>query len=556
MSNNGYILRFFKEEPVSTWKLVGIMAVSSGLANGALLGIINGGTAAAAESEAKFQYLVLFIIAMLIFAYAKRISMTASIRTIEDMLLRIRIRTMQKLRVSDLEGVERFGKGDFYTRISQDTMTISQSAFFLVNNMQSAIMVACCLFYIAWLSPWAFIVTVAAVALSLVVYWTHRKGMTQNMTDMSAKESELVDAASHILDGFKEIRVNTGKNNAVYERFHELAGQSKDLKVKTNDIFTFDIMFSQIFFYILIATIVFILPQFVATYSEVVIKTTAAILFVVGPLETIASTAPLVARSQAALKNLFDLEDSIDALPVETGTFNKESRFEGFTTITAEGLRYTYRDKQGNPLFTAGPLDLDFRRGEIIFFVGGNGCGKTTLMKLLTGLYRPETGTIKVDGERIEESAMQDYRELYAPVFADFHLFDRLYGLENVDPELVRSLLKEMELAGKTTFDQGRFTQLKLSTGQRKRLALVAALLEDREIYMFDEWAADQDPHFRKYYYDHILPDLKRRNKTVLVVSHDDRYWNTADRVVKLEYGRIERIETHRQGKPETGANA
>lgn len=544
MKTSGYIKRFLREEPKATWKLVGIMAAASGLANGALLGIINGGAAAASESADKMQYLALFVVAMLIFCYAKRVSMTASIRTIEDMLQRVRVRIIQKLRVSGLENIERFGKGDVYTKISQDTMTISQSAFFIVNIAQSAIMVLCCLLYIAWLSPWAFVVTVIAVVLAITIYWGHRQGLMEDMNAMSAKEADLVDAVSHILDGFKEIRVNTRKNDAVYDCYRELVEESKALKVKANDTFTIEIMFSQIFFYVLIATIVFILPQFIPTYSMVVIKTTAAILFIVGPLDMIATTAPLVARSNAALKNLFDLEDVIDEIPGEVSSFSEVSRFAGFKTIRADALHYTYRDRKGDALFAVGPVDLELQRGEIVFFVGGNGCGKTTLMKMLTGLYHADAGKLFVDEEWIDSTAMQDYRELFSPIFSDFHLFDRLYGQEGVPAERVMALLKQMGIADKTKFDQGGFTQLKLSTGQRKRLALVATLLEDRDIYLFDEWAADQDPHFRQYFYEEILPDLKRRGKLVLAVSHDDRYWGLADRVVKLEYGRIELIET------------
>lgn len=555
MKTSGYIKRFLQEEPKSTWKLVGIMSAASGLANGALLGIINGGAAAASESADKLQYLALFVVAMAIFAYAKRISMTASIRTIEDMLQRVRVRIIQKLRVSGLENIERFGKGDVYTKISQDTMTISQSAFFLVNIAQSAIMVLCCLLYIAWLSPWAFLVTIIAVALAITIYWGHRQGLMEDMNDMSEKEAELVDAVSHILDGFKEIRVNTRKNDAVYSSYSELVGQSKALKVKANDTFTIEIMFSQIFFYILIATIVFILPQFIPTYNVVVIKTTAAILFIVGPLDMIATTAPLVARSNAALKNLFDLEDTIDQIPSEVTTFEGKSRFSDFSTIRAEGLSYTYPNANRDAAFSVGPVDLACKRGEIVFFVGGNGCGKTTLMKMLTGLYHCKNGKLFVDDEWIDSTSMQDYRELFSPIFSDFHLFDRLYGLEEIEPAQVMKLLKRMEIADKTKFDQGRFTQLKLSTGQRKRLALVATLLEDREIYLFDEWAADQDPHFRKYFYEEILPDLKRRGKLVLAVSHDDRYWDLADRVVKLEYGRIELIQSREDGE-KTGGKA
>ena len=543
---NGYLKRFFAEEPKTTWRGVMIMSGCSGLANGALLGIINGGAAAASESEAKLRYLTLFIIAMSIFCYAKKVSMTSSIRTIEEMLHRLRVRVIQKLRKSELEDVEKFGKGDVYTKISQDTMTVSQSAFFLVNIAQSAIMVLCCLVYVAWLSPWAFVVTVIAIGLALTVYWAHRKNLTENMAEMADKEAELVDVVSHLLDGFKEVRVNTRKNNAVYETYTDVVEESKALKIVANDTFTIEIMFSQVFFYLLIAAIVFVLPQFVPTYSEVVIKTTAAILFIVGPLDMIATTAPLVARSNAALKNLYELEDRIDALPSDSHEFKGPSRYAGFQSIKAQGLCYTYRDEGDGAAFRAGPLDLDIRRGEVIFFVGGNGCGKTTIMKLLTGLYRPEAGALLVDDRAIPPSGVQDYRELFSPIFTDFHLFDRLYGLEDVDPVQVSDLLLKMEIAHKTTFEGGRFSDLKLSTGQRKRLALIAAMLEDREILMFDEWAADQDPHFRRFFYEDLLQEFRTRGKTVLAVSHDDHFWHAADRVIRIDYGRIERIDTVR----------
>ena len=71
------------------------------------------------------------------------------------------------------------------------------------------------------------------------------------------------------------------------------------------------------------------------------------------------------------------------------------------------------------------------------------------------------------------------------------------------------------------------------------RKALISALLEDREIYIFDEWAADQDPQFRKRFYEKIIPELKQKGKTIFAVTHDDHYWNLADIVVKMEYGRI-----------------
>ncbi len=530
--------RFLREEKKEAWRLVAILSATCGLANGALLGIINGGAAAASESESKLHYFLLFIVAMLIFCYAKKVSMSRSIHTIEKMLHSLRVRVIEKMRWSELRGVESFSKSDIYTKISQDTVTISQSAFFLVNIAQSAIMVICCLLYIAWLSPWAFLVTVVAVVLSLGIYWGHRQNLAQDMAEMSIKEGELVEAVSHIIDGYKEIRVNKCKNDSVYSHYARLAQESKDLKVNANETFIIEIMFSQVFFYLLIAAVVFVIPQLVDTYSVVVIKTTAAILFVVGPLDTIATTAPLVARADSSLKNIYDLEDRIDALPgKDEEEFQAPSIYEGFSTLSAKSLHFTYRDENDSPLFSVGPVDLEVKKGEILFFVGGNGCGKTTLMKLLTGLYRPDSGEMRVDGTCVEPACYQDYRELFSVIFSDFHLFDRLYGLEGVADEVVTEYLKKMDIAHKTRYEEGRFTRLDLSTGQRKRLALISTLLEDRPILMFDEWAADQDPHFRKHFYEKIIPDLRDSGKTILAVSHDDNYWHVADRVLKMEYG-------------------
>jgi putative ATP-binding cassette transporter len=111
--------------------------------------------------------------------------------------------------------------------------------------------------------------------------------------------------------------------------------------------------------------------------------------------------------------------------------------------------------------------------------------------------------------------------------------------MEGVDPKRVRQLLQEVGLDHKVTYQEGRFSTVALSTGQRKRLAMVVALIEDRPIYVLDELSADQDPEFRRRYYEEFLPDLRARGKTLIVVSHDDRYFHLADRVIAMEDGRF-----------------
>jgi putative ATP-binding cassette transporter len=184
-------------------------------------------------------------------------------------------------------------------------------------------------------------------------------------------------------------------------------------------------------------------------------------------------------------------------------------------------------------------MDVTIRRGEVIFITGGNGSGKSTFIKLLTGLYHPDRGHLKIDGMAISADNLAGYRALMAPVFSDFHLFSRLYGLEDIAPVAAEDLLHWMEMEHVAGVKQDRFTRTDLSTGQRKRLALIAALLEDKPILILDEWAADQDSHFRKKFYRELLPELRRRGLTIIAVTHDDRYFDAADRRLHLEEGRL-----------------
>ncbi len=186
------------------------------------------------------------------------------------------------------------------------------------------------------------------------------------------------------------------------------------------------------------------------------------------------------------------------------------------------------------------PIDLSLKRGELVFLVGGNGSGKSTLVKVLTGLYAPTKGTIELDGRVIDDTNREWYSQHFSAVFSDFYLFDDLLGLDgpDVDARAGRHLVR-LELDRKVRVEGGVFSTTALSQGQRKRLALLVAFMEDRPIYVFDEWAADQDPHYREIFYRELLPELRAQGKTVVVISHDDRYYGLADRVIRLDYGSI-----------------
>ena len=204
-------------------------------------------------------------------------------------------------------------------------------------------------------------------------------------------------------------------------------------------------------------------------------------------------------------------------------------------------VTHAYRQEGGNAEFQLGPLNLTFYPGDLVFLIGGNGSGKTTLVKLLMGLYEPEAGEIRLDDTPVAMANRDDYRQQFSAVFYDFYLFERLFGVaaKDIDGES-QKYLDLLQLSHKLTVKNGQLSTIDLSQGQRKRVALLNAYLEDRPIYIFDEWAADQDPQFKRIFYYELVPELKSRGKTVIVISHDDRYYGLADRLIKLESGKIE----------------
>jgi putative ATP-binding cassette transporter len=174
---------------------------------------------------------------------------------------------------------------------------------------------------------------------------------------------------------------------------------------------------------------------------------------------------------------------------------------------------------------------------------GGNGSGKTTLARLLVGLYAPESGGIPINGRPVSDEDREHYRQLFSVTFADVHLFEDLLGMESAGLDAhARDYLDLLELGHQVQIEGGRLSKAELSQGQCKRLALLTAYLEDRPVYVFDEWASDQAPHFKDVIYTRLLPEHKAHGKAVLVISHDGRYFTLADTVIQLDYGSLEEM--------------
>jgi putative ATP-binding cassette transporter len=294
----------------------------------------------------------------------------------------------------------------------------------------------------------------------------------------------------------------------------------------------------QILFFILIGVLLFIAPRLISIDSQVLVGYTLVVLFMITPLTMILSQIPALERAYLASERIEELGFSLNTTKSES-LAPVSSPDLPWHRLDLVDVTHSYRQEGQSAEFQLGPINLTLYPGELIFLIGGNGSGKTTLVKLLMGLYEPESGEIRVDNKLVTMKERDDYRQQFSAVFYDFYLFERLFGLETNDVES-QKYLDLLQLSNKLQIKNGQLSTIDLSQGQRKRVALLNAYLEDRPIYIFDEWAADQDPQFKRIFYYELVPELKSRGKTVIVISHDDRYYDLADRLIKLESGKVE----------------
>lgn len=537
------VLHFLTREGDAKRTLILAMAAVSGLANGLLLALINTAAEAAAGGDLQARLFFMFLIAFAIFVLAQRHALTHAVAAVESALQKVKLRVADKVRRSELRFVEDCGGLSAYAPLTQDAGLISQGVVMLVYSAQSVLLLIFSGLYLAYLSPPSLILTLIIFGLTLPMYMNHYQQTARELEQAAAKDGLFFERFNGILNGFKELKLDRRESDALFAELRRLAAEANALKLSSNERMVYDMIFANTVFYLVLLAAVFVIPTILAEPSATIHQVATTVLFVIGPLGMLVSAIPIIAKTDTAVTSLYALEERLDTAAAGTDDQAPAAPLATFDSIVLEGLCFHYADREGHSLFPVGPFDLTIQRGELLFIVGGNGSGKSTLLKLLTGLYRAERGRILLDGIPLQSADYPQYRTLFTSVFADFHLFDRLYGIPDPDPLQVNAWLKEMGLERKTRYADHGFTNLDLSTGQRKRLAFITAALKQRPICIFDELAADQDPEFRARFYEQILPRLKSRGHTVVAVSHDDQYFHTADRVLRVSDGRIAQID-------------
>jgi putative ATP-binding cassette transporter len=531
------ILRLFQRQLASHWPRFVILALLSGISSAAVLATINSAAASLHDRDRTLWALVIFGIVIIIYGLSQKSLMLLAADLGERLVENLRIEFIERLQAAELLEVENLNRSEIYGALGSELQAVSDGALNLIIIGQALVLVVVVMVYVAWLSLAAAIIAVVFVAAGASFYIARSKEIRDQMRQIFQLQTQLLEGYTDFLEGFKEVKLNTEKSIALTNHIRRLSRELTERQLGTRALFATDFVASQITFFLLPGVMVFVVPMFSQASAATVAMTTTSILFLIGPIGTVVGSLPALQRVNAAAETILSVEGRLSEIgraPVATGV-----RFDSFERVTFDSVIFRYPTIGDEIGFTVGPINLNIRRNQLVFITGGNGSGKSTLLKLITGLYLPTGGAIFLDDQVIGPENVVAYRNLFAAIFSDYHLFHKLYGVGDIDVAAAAELLELLEIAHKARVAGRAFDTLALSTGQRKRLAMVALLLENRPINVFDEWAADQDPRLREKFYRVILPQLRAAGKTVIVVTHDERYFDVADFRVHLEEGQL-----------------
>jgi putative ATP-binding cassette transporter len=452
----------------------------------------------------------------------------------------LRLRLSRQILSAPQRCLEELGAHRLLAALADDVPVITNALLALPVLFINVAVVIAGLVYLGWLSFGLLLMLLSAVTLGIVTYQLPVLRAVQYMRLAREQNDSLFNHFRSLIAGSKELKLHRRRRDAFFT--HDLeptAALFQTHNVHAQTIFSVAATWGQLLVFIVIGLIVFGIPAWKSTSTLVLAGYSLSLLYLMSPFQVVMAFVPMVGRAGVALQKLEKLglslaEKATEPLADELQTSAAWQRLE------LRGVTHSYHREAEDDHFVLGQVDLTFSPGELVFVVGGNGSGKTTLVKLLIGLYPPESGAIVLDDRVVTDETRDSYRQHFSVVFSDFHLFETLLGLETGElDEKARQYLQQLHLQHKVKVTDGRLSTTELSQGQRKRLALLTAYLEDRPFYVFDEWAADQDPYFKEIFYLDLLPALKARGKTIVVISHDDKYYYVADRIIKLDYGKV-----------------
>ncbi|NWA03089.1 cyclic peptide export ABC transporter [Pseudomonas gingeri] len=469
----------------------------------------------------------------------------------QRVVAKLRRELAAKVLVAPIEQLERYRAHRLIPVLLNDVGTISSFALSVAPMVISFTVTIGCLSYLAMLSWQILLLTVLTVIIGTgAQFLAHRFGM-RSILKARDGEDDLQKHYQAISGGAKELRIQRKRRQHMLdEQIHGTTERICKANIRAANIFVSAETFGSMLFFAVIGIAIAFQALWPTTDKTVLGGFVLVMLYMKGPLEQLINTLPSISRAEIAFRRIAELSWRFSSPEPHLLVSDRAVDPAPLQSIELHQLRYDYPQVEGSQAFHLGPVSLTIQQGEILFIVGENGCGKTTLIKLLLGLYTPQQGEIRLNGKAVSAEGLDDYRQLFTTIFADYYLFDEVtQGSNPLPPESIK-YLERLDIAHKVSIRDGSFTTTDLSTGQRKRLALINAWLDQRPVLVFDEWAADQDPAFRRVFYTELLPELKQQGKTIIVISHDDRYFSVADQLVRMQAGQIQVERVERQALP------
>ncbi len=514
------------------------IGILSGVCNALFLAVINS-SLRSAGSPSSFLFRS-FLALCLILPLTRLGSELLLSRLGQRALMDLRLHLSRQILGTPLRSLEELGAHRLLPALVEDVPVITNAMVALPVLFINIAVIISGLVYLGWLSFGLLLMLLSVVTLGVVTYQLPViKGVHQLRLARDQNDS-LFNHFRALISGNKELKLHRERREAFFERELEpTSAMFQGYNLRGMAIFSVAATWGQLLVFIVIGLIVFGIPAWKPTSTLILGGYSLSLLYLMSPFQTVMNFVPMIGRAGVALQKLETLGLSL-AKSRELLASDAQPLPASWRRLELNGVTHSYHREAEDDTFILGPLDLTFTPGELVFIVGGNGSGKTTLVKLLIGLYPPESGQIIIDDDVVTDELRDSYRQRFSVVFSDFHLFETLLGLETTElDEKAREYLRQLQLSHKVKVTDGQLSTTDLSQGQRKRLALLTAYLEDRPLYVFDEWAADQDPYFKEIFYLDLLPALKARGKTIIVITHDDKYYDVADRLIKLDFGKI-----------------
>lgn len=546
LRNPGQARQIVGSLSLSTSTLSGLffIAVMSALCGTAIIHILNSEAKRLEDGDYSALLVVLFVFVLIAYRITQQRLIAQTGIAIEQALHKWRVRISEKVGKLSIRDIETIGRGSLEDGLAKHYEQLSQTIVPLVAGFESVILLAFMLVYLFSLSVTAAGLTVFVAILLVLGYLSTSAVMKDTMVAAAKADAQLTRLTSEVVDGFKELRLDRRKRDALYTDVCRASFDVANFRARSADILSKLITTANSASYLLAAGVVFALPILTGSGGGEVSQLITVVLFLLGPIGGVVGAVQQFTTAQFTVNAISGFERKIDAfLPLDTEQGNASNmRFQSLV-LTGIGYSHSGSNTKDNS-FSIHDVSLSLAPGRIVFISGANGSGKTTALRVLTGLYPRQEGHIELNGEAVDNMPPQSYRNFFSCVFADYHVFRRPYGLDDRQVAIAEEMLSHLKIREKLpeNFSAG-YDPSQLSTGQRKRLALALALAEERPILILDEWAADQDPKMRERFYVEILPRLKAEGKAIVAVTHDDRYFSVADARYHMEDGRIIALE-------------